>query len=157
MTKRRLALLLDHGLVETKDQPDTNNCGEVYNPNTQNWEPTSATTLDLPNQNSYYSSMMCFVDTDFSSSTKSSLAETEKKLWLVVRDVKGHEAISSNYLIWVTNSGQEKRVIVWWKTNYAEECETETKTGHRSVYTSLEDIITCFMQKRTQTKDQTIA
>ena len=39
--------------------------------------------------------------------------------------VKGHEAISSNYLIWVTSSGQEKRVIVWWKTNYAEECETE--------------------------------
>ncbi|KAF3596939.1 hypothetical protein DY000_02020950, partial [Brassica cretica] len=28
--------------------------------------------------------MMCFVDTDFSSSTKSSLAETEKKLWTIL-------------------------------------------------------------------------
>ncbi|CAG7903567.1 unnamed protein product [Brassica rapa] len=41
--------------------------------------------------------------------------------------VEGLEAIiSSNYLISVTNSGQDQRVLVWWKTNYyAEECRTE--------------------------------
>ncbi|KAF3526694.1 hypothetical protein F2Q69_00050482 [Brassica cretica] len=94
---------------------------------------------NLRSQKGHYSSKICYVDSDFFSSTRSFLVETEKKLWVVVRDgelscgglnwwskVVGLEAIiSSNYLISVTNSGQDQRVLVWWKTNYAEECETE--------------------------------
>ncbi|KAL0700649.1 hypothetical protein Bca4012_056771 [Brassica carinata] len=133
----------------TKDE----NYGEVYDPNTQTWEPTSATTLDLPNhtnqqhatrylrhQEGYYSSMICFVDSDFFSSTRPSSVGTEKNLWLgamvcngellfgashIWVKVGGLEAISSNYLTSVTNSSQDERVIVWWKTNCAKECKTE--------------------------------
>lgn len=133
----------------TKDE----NYGEVYDSNTQTWEPTSATTLDLPNhtkqqhdtrylrcKKGYYSSMICFVASDFFRSTRPSSVETENKFWLgaIVRNgelrcgvlsrwskVVGLEAISSNYLISVTNSCHDKSVVVWWKTNYAEECKTE--------------------------------
>ncbi|XP_056852802.1 putative F-box/kelch-repeat protein At2g44030 [Raphanus sativus] len=115
------------GKYSTKDE----NYGEVYDPNTQTWEPTSATTLDLPNHTKQQH------DT---SSTRPSSVETENNLWLgaIVRNgelrcgvwfrwskVVGLEAISSNYLISVTNSCHDKSVVVWWKTNYAEECKTE--------------------------------
>ncbi|KAF3515672.1 hypothetical protein DY000_02062565 [Brassica cretica] len=118
----------------TKDE----NYREVYDPDTQTWESTSALP-NLRSQKGHYSSKICYVDSDFFSSTRSFLVETEKKLWVVVRDgelscgglnwwskVVGLEAIiSSNYLISVTNSGQDQSVLVWWKTHYAEECETE--------------------------------
>ncbi|XP_018443517.1 putative F-box/kelch-repeat protein At2g44030 [Raphanus sativus] len=117
----------------TKDE----NYGEVYDPNTQTWEPT---TPNLRSKKGYYSSKICFLDSDSFCSTRLSSVELEKKLWFVVRDgelrcgglswwttVRGLKAIlSSNDLISVTNSGQDRRVIVWWKTSYnAEECETE--------------------------------
>lgn len=90
----------------------------------------------------YDSCTICFVALDFYSSTRSSsLVETEKKLWLGATvsngelrcgvlfqwsKVEGLEAISSsNHLISVTNSDQDKRVIIWWKTSYAKECKTE--------------------------------
>ncbi|WZZ67518.1 hypothetical protein YC2023_078888 [Brassica napus] len=114
----------------TKDE----NYREVYDPDTQTWKPTNA----LPNLRSQKgASKICFVDSGFFSSTRSFLVETENMMCLVVRarccsglnwwsEVGGLEAISSNYLISVTNSGQDQRVLVWWKTNYyAEECQTE--------------------------------
>ncbi|KAJ4870938.1 putative F-box/kelch-repeat protein [Raphanus sativus] len=125
--------LLQQRVYSTKDE----NYGEVYDPNTQTWEPT---TPNLRSKKGYYSSKICFLDSDSFCSTRLSSVELEKKLWFVVRDgelrcgglswwttVRGLKAIlSSNDLISVTNSGQDRRVIVWWKTSYnAEECETE--------------------------------
>ncbi|CAH8362758.1 unnamed protein product [Eruca vesicaria subsp. sativa] len=139
--------------VTGENSTTSENFGEVYDPNTQTWEPTSVRTRDLPNHTDqqdvtmyirhgegYYSSTICFIASDVFSSTRSSLVETKKFFWLgaMVRNgelrcgvlsqwvkVVGLEAISSNYLISVTNSGQDEGVIVWWKTNYAMECNTE--------------------------------
>ncbi|CAH8331626.1 unnamed protein product [Eruca vesicaria subsp. sativa] len=130
------------GSSKRKYSTKDDNYREVYDPNTLTWEPTSAKTFHLPNlksQKGYYSSNTCFLDSNSFSSTRLSMVELEKKVWFVIRDgelrcgglswwttVQGLGAIlSSNDLIYVTKSGQDKRVIVWWKTSYAEECETE--------------------------------
>nr|Q9LYY6.2 RecName: Full=Putative F-box/kelch-repeat protein At5g02995 [Arabidopsis thaliana] len=111
-------------------------CGEVYDPNTQTWEPLLPTTVNLTIQNCVVSGGLvmggkryttngtkmntCFVELENLllglSETYRDLVwrELKEDVWRVVR---GLEQLSHNQnFTYVGNSGGGRRVAIWWKS-----------------------------------------